>query len=279
MNKIIAAFDGLKPFDSTSAYAVYLSKLLKSHLTGVFLDDKSYTSYKIYDLVFDQGVSEKKLHHLKENDNKKRRNSAEVFNKLCTDNKLAFNIHHDENTAVSELIHESTFADLLIINKTTSFNHHEEKYPSRFLQDVLSHSNCPVFLTPNNFNEFQKVILLFDGKPSSVYALKMFAYLMAPHINLPVEVISVKPMDENTHLPENKLLKELMKRHFSNISFTVLKGIPEIEIIKHLQNESSSFVTVIGAYRRSMLSRWFKSSMADALVNAFEMPLFIAHNK
>jgi nucleotide-binding universal stress UspA family protein len=96
---------------------------------------------------------------------------------------------------------------------------------------------------------------------------------------MPIEVISIKPMEDNTHLPENKLLKELMKRHFSNISFTVLKGIPEIEIIKHLQNESLSFVSVIGAYRRSKLSRWFRSSMADALVNAFEMPLFIAHNK
>jgi len=279
MNKIIAAFDGLKPFDSTSSYAVYLSKLLKSHLTAVFLDDKSYTSYKIYDLVFDQGVSEKKLNDLKRNDSIKRRTSATDFYKICTENKLSFNIHHDENVALKELLHESIFADLLILDKDTSFNHHEEKYPSRFLQDVLSNSQCPVFLAPTKFKEFQKVIFLFDGKPNSVYALKMFAYLMAPHINMPVEVISVKPMDENTHLPEYKLLKELMKRHFSNISFTVVKGIPEIEIIKHLQNESLNFVTVIGAYRKSTISRWFKSSMADALANAFEMPLFIAHNK
>ncbi len=279
MNKIIAAFDGLKSIDTTSDYAIYLSKLLKSHLTGVFLDDKSYTSYKIYDLVFDQGVSEKKLHNLKEDDNNKRRTSANEFYKRGAANKLAFNIHHDEKTAISELLHESIFADLLILSKGTSFNHHEEKYPSRFLQDVLSNSQCPVFLTPDTFKEFQKVIFLFDGKSNSVYALKMFAYLMSPHINMPVEVISIKPMDENSHLPENKLLKELMKRHFSNISFTVLKGISEVEIINHLQKEPLSFVTVIGAYRRSMISRWFKSSMADALVNAFEMPLFIAHNK
>lgn len=279
MNKIIAAFDGLKPIEPTSDYAVYLSTLLKSHLTGVFLDDNSYTSYKIYDLVFDQGVSEKKLHQLKDNDNHKRRASAVDFNQICTENKLSFNIHHDRNIALSELLHESIFADLLILNKSTTFNHHEEKYPSRFLQDVLSNAQCPVFLTPDSFKEFQKVIFLFDGKSSSVYALKMFSYIMSPHINMPIEVISVKPMEDNAHLPENKFLKELMKRHFSNISFTVLKGIPEIEIIKHLQNESLSFVTVIGAYRRSKLSRWFRSSMADALVNAFEMPLFIAHNK
>ncbi|MCX6293925.1 MAG: universal stress protein [Sphingobacteriales bacterium] len=279
MNKIIAAFDGLKPIEPTADYAVYLSTLLKSHLTGVFLDDNSYTSYKIYDLVFDQGVSEKKLHQLKDSDNHKRKASANDFNQICKEKRLSFNIHHDKNIALSELLHESIFADLLILNKSTTFNHHEEKYPSRFLQDILSNAQCPVFLTPNEFKEFQKVIFLFDGKTSSVYALKMFAYLMSPHINMPIEVISVKPMEDNTHLPENKLLKELMKRHFSNINFTILKGIPEIEIIKHLQNESLSFVTVIGAYRRSMLSRWFRSSMADALVNSFEMPLFIAHNK
>jgi nucleotide-binding universal stress UspA family protein len=279
MNKIIAAFDGLKPIEPTADYAVYLSTLLKSHLTGVFLDDNSYTSYKIYDLVFEQGVSEKKLHYLKENDNHKRRASANDFYKICLENKLSFNIHHDKNIALSELLHESIFADLLVLNKSTTFNHHEEKYPSRFLQDVLSNAQCPVFLTPNDFKEFQKVIFLFDGNSTSVYALKMFAYLMSSHINIPIEVISIKPMEENTHLPENKLLKELIKRHFANVSFTVLKGIPELEIIKHLQNEASNFITVIGAYRRSKFSRWFRSSMADALVNAFEMPLFIAHNK
>ena len=52
MNKYIAAFDGLKFSESTSDFAIALAASAKSHLTGIFLDDQTYTSYKIYDLVF-----------------------------------------------------------------------------------------------------------------------------------------------------------------------------------------------------------------------------------
>ena len=47
MNKFIAAFDGLNFSESNCDYAVDFTKSEKAHLTGVFLDDKTYTSYKI----------------------------------------------------------------------------------------------------------------------------------------------------------------------------------------------------------------------------------------
>jgi hypothetical protein len=57
MNKIIAAFDGLKYSESTGDYAIDIAKITDSKITGVFLDDRTYTSFKIYDLVLDHGVS------------------------------------------------------------------------------------------------------------------------------------------------------------------------------------------------------------------------------
>ena len=33
-----------------------IASATQSHLTGVFLDDQTYTSYKIYDMVIDDGV-------------------------------------------------------------------------------------------------------------------------------------------------------------------------------------------------------------------------------
>ena len=74
-------------------------------------------------------------------------------------------------------------------------------------------------------------------------------------------------------------MKEFIKRHYTNVTYTVLKGISEVEIINYLNAEKLNSMCVLGAYRRTMVSRWFKSSMADALVNAFKSPLFIAHNK
>jgi nucleotide-binding universal stress UspA family protein len=279
MNKFIAAFDGLKYSEVNSSYAIDFAKSTKSHLTGVFLDDKTYTGYKIYDLVYDQGISQQKLSEFKASDSFKRQKVANDFEMTCKNSALEFNIHHDKNVALQELIHETIFADLVIINNKETFSHHEENYPSRFLRDLLSSTQCPVLLTPSEFFKIEKIVFLYDGLPASVYAIKMFTYLL-PFLNhLPVEVLSIKSIEETAHLPENKLMKELMKRHYNNISFKIIKGIPEVEIIRYLKNENKKIITVLGAYRRTMLSRWFKSSLADAIMKNFELPLFIAHNK
>ena len=164
------------------------------------------------------------------------------------------------------------------LKKKYKFTHHEEKYPTRFIRDLLSNTQCSVLLTPEIYQPINKINFLYDGKPPSVYALKM-ASLLFPHFKkLPLELICIKPMEDNLHLPDNNLIKEFLKRHYTEINFTILKGIPEEEIIKHLNKDKSNFMVVLGAYRRTMLSRWFKSSMADALLHNLNVPIFIAHN-
>jgi nucleotide-binding universal stress UspA family protein len=279
MNKFIAAFDGLHFSQTNCEYAIAFTKAEKAHLTGVFLDDKTYTSYKIYELVIEEGVSEHKLKKLRHEDHECRINSSKNFESLCAQASIEYNIHHDNEIAVQELLHESIFADLLFVNKDEKFVHHEEKFPSRFIKDILSHAQCPVIITPESFLSIEKIILLYNGEPNSVYAIKMFTYLLSSFHGLSVEIIMVKQMEDNSHLPDHKLLKEFLKRHFQNTTYTVLKGIPEQEIVNHLQQEKKSFITVLGAYRRTMVSRWFQSSMADALIKNFNMPVFIAHNK
>jgi hypothetical protein len=51
MKKIIAAFDGLKFSTSTRDYAIGLAKQSSAHLVGIFLEDFTYHSYKVYDLL------------------------------------------------------------------------------------------------------------------------------------------------------------------------------------------------------------------------------------
>jgi len=80
-------------------------------------------------------------------------------------------------------------------------------------------------------------------------------------------------------LPDNKLMKEFMKRHYPKAEYIVLKGSPEDEIIRHLLRDKRDPMIVLGAYRRGRLSRLFRASMADHLVHHLKMPLFIAHNK
>ena len=139
---------------------------------------------------------------------------------------------------------------------------------------------CPVLVVPNAFKMVDKIVLLYDGGPSALYAVKMFSYLFGDLQDLPIEVYTVKDHDIlSLRLPDNKLMREFIKRHFSKATFTVVKGDAEKQIQSYLRYHKENELVVLGAYRRSELSRWFKTSMADILMKELDTPLFIAHSK
>ena len=94
MKKIIAAFDGLKYSQSTRDYSMYLAKQTNTHLVGVFMDDQTYTGYKIYDLIAKEGVSQDRLKKFETKDKATRDAAAENFEKACQKSGLEFTIHH-----------------------------------------------------------------------------------------------------------------------------------------------------------------------------------------
>jgi nucleotide-binding universal stress UspA family protein len=183
------------------------------------------------------------------------------------------------NIALQELLHESIYADLLIVDNSETLTHYTEKIPTRFIRDLLTDVQCPVLVVPHKFKPINKLVLLYDGEPSSVLAIKMLSYTLASLKQKPAEVISVNPPKQSLHLPDNKLMKEFMKRHFPNATYTVLKGLAETEIVNYLKEQGENPLIVLGAYRRGAVSRWFRSSMADVLMKDLKLPLFIAHNK
>jgi nucleotide-binding universal stress UspA family protein len=74
-------------------------------------------------------------------------------------------------------------------------------------------------------------------------------------------------------------MRKFIKRHFPKAKYIVEKGRAEEQILGHLRYHKGNELVVLGAYRRSEISRWFKTSMADVLMKELDTPLFIAHNK
>ncbi|SMO65942.1 universal stress protein [Solitalea koreensis] len=279
MEKIIAAFDGLRFSDSTNRYAIDLAKQHRAHLVGVFLDDFTRRGYSVYETVLLKGVPVEKLKDFNEKDKESRVQSVAKFESACREAGLNYSVHHDANLAIRELLHESVFADLLVIDFHETFNNREEVPPTHFITDLLSDVQCPVLLVPNKYKSIEKLLLLYDGRPSSVYAIKMFSYLLPNLKHVETKVITVKSESVSHHVPDNKLVKEFMKRHFPNADYTVLNGYPETEIVQSLRTEGEHSLVVCGAYRRSAVSMFFNQSIADTLMREVKMPLFIAHNK
>jgi nucleotide-binding universal stress UspA family protein len=280
MKKFIAAFDGLNFSHSTMNYAIYMAKQCQAHLVGVFLEDTTRHSYSVADITRYEGADfDIHMHDLNEKDQEERTEAIEVFEQACQDEGVNYAIHRDRNVALQELLHESIYADLMIISSGETLTRYEEPVPTRFIRDLLNDVQCPVVLTPPKYKLIDKLILLYDGSPSSVHAVRTFSYLFEPMKNFDTEVISVRALEDSLHLPDNRLIKEFIKRHYPKAEYIVLKGLAEEEILTYLHRQKTEPLIVLGAYKRNRLSRLFRPSMADHLMQHIKMPLFIAHNK
>ena len=280
MKMFLAAFDGFNMSKSTLDYAIQLTKTANAHLVGVFLDEFIYRSYNVVKVIKTYENYEEKMKELDAKDKKKRDDAAQQFQKACSKAGINFSIHRDKGFAINDLKKESMFADLIVINEDETFTKYKQESPTRFMKDLLSDVQCPVLVVPKNFKTINKIVLLYDGGPSSLHAIKMFSYLFGSLLDEPVEVLTAKDhFMATTRVPDNKLMREFIKRHFPKANYAVVKGEAEEQIIAHLRNHKENALVVLGAYRRSELSRWFKTSMADTLMKKLDTPLFIAHNK
>lgn len=278
MLKYIAAFDGLKYSHATRKYAVDLTKRANAHLVGIFLDDETYTSYKIYEMITEEGVTEEKVSALEQLDAAQRKAAAQDFEDFCVEQGVICDVHHDKRVALRELIHESIFADLLIIDRKETLTHYEETIPTRFLRDLLTEVHCPVLVVPSTYQPIEKVIMLYDGSASSVYAIRMFSYVCASLKSLPTEILQVEE-NETRDLKDAGLLQEFIKRHFPTATYQVLQGYPEKVVLEYLEAQNHHTLVVLGAYGRSNFSRWLRPSMADILMNHLSLPLFVANRR
>lgn len=274
MKKIIAVFDGYRTSKSTLAYAEEFAYTTDAHLVGVFMDEATFRNPNAI------GGAGSKAKTPVSTDKDKREKAFKKFEESCNKAKIQFSVRRDKALNLMDLKQESMFADLMIISEQEIAARYKQKSPSRFIKELLTDVQCPVMIVPSVYKPVDKVTLLYDGGPSSLYAIKMFSYLFGDYHEVPVEVFVVKDRaDWNLRLPDNKLMREFIKRHFPGASYKIVKGIAEDEIVGHLRNYQENEMVVLGAYRRSELSRWFKTSMADILMKELDTPLFIAHNK
>ncbi|RYG31879.1 MAG: universal stress protein, partial [Chitinophagaceae bacterium] len=213
MIKVVAVFDGLKFSEATLHHSIKLVKSQGAHLVGLFLEDFTYQSFSKYRAIAKDKMSDKEIAVLENKDADLRRASRQLFEDVCKREGVEYSLHKEDNVAYPSLIHESIYADLVIIDQAETFTPYAEEKPTQFVKDFLAATECPVLLVRDS-EDINAATLLFDGSPNSVFAIKQFSYVLKSAGNMPVEVITVKEPDESLHLPDNKLMKQFMKRHF-----------------------------------------------------------------
>jgi nucleotide-binding universal stress UspA family protein len=279
MTNILLAVDATNIDISALDFACYLAKLHHSKLTAMFLENmvanekpviKKMHGARILEWDIDEESPEvkEKMTLIESN--------VKSFETACQNRGVNVSIHHADGVPADEIVAESRYADIVIVDAATSFRKKFEGTPTDFVKDVLKAAECPVIIAPETFEAIDEIIFTYDGSASSVFAMKQFTYLFPQLDDKKVTVLHVDEEEEWTE-QERKHLGCWLQNHYSSIGFDTKKGDATYEMLAHLFLRRNVFI-VMGAYGRNAISRYFKHSHADLLIRTITQPIFIAHH-
>jgi hypothetical protein len=208
-----------------------------------------------------------------EQDDKIVESTIRKFVQYCEQHSLPYITHKDTDMfALAELVHETRFADVMILSSELFYENIDKDQPNEYLKKVLHDSECPVLLVPETFSEPSSVLLSYDGKASSVYAIKQFAYLFPECCNM----ASMLFHSNGNEMPQAGRLRELVERHYPNIDIEQLNE-EDSAALHDWMLDNRNAVLVSGAFGRNELSSLFRKSYITDIIKAHRIPVFIAH--
>lgn len=202
---------------------------------------------------------------------------VQLIKQECKKKEVSCEVATEVDDPLKQVLYESRFADLLIIDPQATVFEGEEQLPSHFVKEVLAKSECPVLLAPDKFDDVEEVDFCYDGSASSVFAIKQFTYLMPQFKGRKVKVIEIKSENKEEYNDADRKIMEWLRANYPSVCYHVLKGDPRNELFAYLFMNSNKII-VMGAYGRSIISNFFKRSSADILIRTVDLPLFIAHH-
>ena len=277
MEKIVIAVDALEPNPSAFDFACYLGHLTKSKITAIFLENLLNDVRPVEKDLQGRAVMFWNREDAAENNARRARIEQNIttFKDQCLDKGVCFNIHRDRGLPAPDLIKESRFADVLVMDAGTSFNKRFEDSPTGFVRDILRKAECPVIIAPAHFEELNEIIFAYNGSASAVFAMKQFTYLFPQLQDKKITILQVNNTGEWQD-PDKHKFKEWLQDHYTNLHFEAVKGKTDSGLFDLLFTRKNMFL-VMGAYGRNALSRFFIRSLADPLIGSITQPIFIAH--
>ena len=271
MHKFLVVINASQPHASTIDFACRLAAFTQNSLTGLFVENPYFKS-------------EEKL----ANDEKKfQPEVGKLYKKTAlatTDEAVALfkkRCHHatvfvTKGEPIQEVLRESRYADLLIVEPGIDFYGEEEPMPSHFTREMLTHSECPVLLAPENSAEMEEVVFCYDGSASAVFAIKQFTYLFPAFKNTSLVLLEVIGSGTDEYIDERQQILAWLQAHYKKVEYKSLAGKAADELFTYFFMKEKKLV-VMGSYGRSALSNFFRQSAADTLIRSVDLPVFITH--
>ena len=272
MKKILWVINPLQFKEDDLAYPQYISRVINGKLTGVFLENGRDTNPSATYNVFNYSkVFRKEITPNEEQEKVEKRKMAVI--KVLQEKALCVNLHQDGGIPLQDLIMESRYADILLVDAGLTFDETDNHLPSSFVKNVLSKAECPVLVMPAEHKEIREIVFTYNGSYSSVFAIKQFTYLFSGLQDLQATVLYAPEDDAGDSLERKRFIAELLRSHYSRLDFKVMHDKLDHCLFPEILLKTDAII-VFGGYRNKPSSRSVKGNAENA-IHSIRLPIFI----
>jgi hypothetical protein len=278
MNRILLVIDQTGVHREALEFACYLSCLTKSKLTALFLgDQKAQLSPQVgrKNLCSSHKIKEP-LQNIDILETSELEERKVEFNRFVRNHSVCCNPDLKEVKTPEDILLETRFSDLILINGDTTFSDDNYSIPSDLVTFLLKKTECPVLITPLVFREISEIVFAYDGSPSSAYAIKEFTHLFPQFHDKKAVFLQVNEHLSSSQIAHEAEITEYLKMHYLHFQYQVLRGSPEDELFSYFLTRTNLLV-VMGAFGKSIIQSMFQRSTADLLLKTTSLPIFITH--
>ena len=186
-----------------------------------------------------------------------------------------FERHRNQPLHEDDIIRESRFADLLVLDAGLMSDKASKESPSSFVKEVLVKSACPVIVAPEDIEETEEIVFCNNYTPDSIFAIKQFTYLF-PQMQTKKLIILEVVGDSEKEAGSQKRLAEWLQSHYDDFRFEIFNGNVDHILFDYLFKKKNTFI-VMGAYGRNAFSTFLKKSTAGHIIKVVSQPVFICH--
>jgi hypothetical protein len=280
MEKILLAANCQYLDRPTIEFACYMTKLTKSKLTAIFLQESAPDAKSCLLIEEADGITHfEKISFVGqtevEREDQNYPDYISLFMEVTQQAGIPADIdlkHHLSAAAVSE---ETRFADLLILDAFTPFSAQPGEPAAGSVKGILQHAECPVIISPREFNGVENVIFCYDGSKSSVFAIKQFTYLFPQWKGIDAKVLY---LNESGGLSEEErsTLTDWLGYHYRNVQILIPPADSANAFIDFVVERRSDIV-VMGAYGHGLLDAFFGKDPDSDEAGSTTLPIFISH--
>jgi nucleotide-binding universal stress UspA family protein len=276
MGKILVVIDPVKANRNTLDFALYIGQQTKSAITGLFIENADPRLVERDLHGFPVAFTEKNIAKNRLVIKAEIEQTLSDFEMKCADRRIPFVVHRDYGIPVDEVLAESRFADLLLIDAGTELEKKSERAPTDFVNEILRKSECPVVLAPEHPGEINEIIFCYDGSRNAMHAIRQFTCLFPQFKDKKLVILEVKK-DGKGDLQKEKRLTEWMGNHYPHFQHEIRTGTVRQILFDSVFKKENIFI-VMGSFGRTALSAFFKKATAESLIKITTQPVFIAHS-